>query len=128
MTAPNFKFVEIVTFEELFRPLVGAELANAEMLLEAAARWIFRKRPDIAVDDPDAVVVSVAVVKSALLSMQYGGLSSFTNTLGPRSKAGTLTNPDAALMWADWMFELLGISRNTQAAYYFGDCDPDARY
>ena len=116
-------FATVDDLAEQWRPLTPAEKISAESLLEAAARWITnpKRRPDIAADDPDAKLVSIAVVKSALIAGANAGYSSFSSALGPRAKSGTLTNPDAALVWLDWMKEQLGISAFGEPRGYFGD-------
>lgn len=106
-----------------WRPLKSAEKAWAQDLLDAAGRWIRRKKPDIEQDDPDAKVVSIAVVRSALGPGGHDGLSQFSSTLGPRSKSGTLVNPEAALAWLPWMKEQLGITDVALPQAYFGDGD-----
>lgn len=110
---------------EGWRPLSAAEKVSAEALLGAAGRWITnpKRRPDIAADDPDAKLVSIAVVKNALIAGAHAGYSSFSNALGPRSKSGVLTNPDGALVWLDWMKEQLGISQHGDPQGSFGDGD-----
>lgn len=106
-----------------WRALRGTESKWAEELLDAAARWIRSKRPDIAADDPDAKLVSIAVVRSAIGLGEHQGLSQFSSTLGPRSKSGTLVNPDAALVWLPWMKEQLGIGVAAKPRGHFGDGD-----
>lgn len=106
-----------------WRALRGTESKWAEELLDAAARWIRSKRPDIAADDPDAKLVSIAVVRSAIGLGEHQGLSQFSSTLGPRSKSGTLVNPEAALVWLPWMKEQLGIGGIADPQAYFGDGD-----
>lgn len=109
--------------QENWRSLNPAEEKWAKQLLEAASRWILRRRPDLPADDPDAKLVSIAVVRGALTAGENAGHSSYSKSLGPRARSGTLTNPDAALVWADWMKELLGISVRPTAIGYFGDGD-----
>ncbi|MGN7133387.1 hypothetical protein ACTHQY_08950 [Rhodococcoides corynebacterioides] len=106
-----------------WRPLSDEEKKAAEALLGAAYRWIKRKRPDIDDTDPDAKLVSIAVAKNALLAGEHAGYSQVSRTLGPRSFSATIANPDAALAWAKWMKDLLGISDSEHAAprATFGD-------
>ncbi|NKT17590.1 hypothetical protein GS907_07180 [Rhodococcus hoagii] len=106
---------------ENWRPLKQEESSWAGLLLEAAERWIRRKRPNIADDDPDAKIVTIAVVKNALIAGEHEGFVSFSRALGPRSKSGTLSNPDAALVWLDWMKDQLGISQSALPVATFGD-------
>ncbi|MFD0450158.1 hypothetical protein ACFQZK_03890 [Rhodococcus aetherivorans] len=64
------------------RPLTSAQEADAQMFLDAAASWIRDRKPDIAPDDPNAKLVSIQVVKAALISEPYLGLSSYSKTVG----------------------------------------------
>lgn len=105
-------------------PLTSAERDIAEQLLGAAARWIRSQKPDIADGDPDAKVVCIEVVRTAMSTRAYAGHTSYSRTTGPRAKAGTLADPGGALVFSDWHKELLGISINPQPSYYFGDCAP----
>lgn len=112
------------TPEDLRRPLTSAERDIAEQLLGAAARWIRRNKPGIAPDDPDARTVSIDVVSTAIATRAYVGHVSYTRTVGPRTKSGTLADPGGALTFSDWHRELLGISIHPQPRYHFGDCPP----
>lgn len=114
-------FATTAELTETWRPLNREESGWAGLLLEAAERWIRRQRPDIADSDPDAKLVTIAVVKNALVAGEHAGYTSFSRTLGPRSKSGTLTNPDAALVWLDWMKEQLGIPLSAYPVATFGD-------
>lgn len=107
--------------EQNWRPLTSADKSWATLLLGAAERWIRGKVPGIADDDQAAKVVSIAVVRNALQPGEHAGHVSYSKTLGPRSRAGTLSNPDAALTWLPWMKEQLGISTTAQPRATFGD-------
>lgn len=114
-------FAEVTDIENTWRPLTTAEKAWAALMLAAAERWIRGQRPDIADGDPAAKLVSIAVVKNTLLPGENAGFLSFSRTLGPRSRSGTLANPDAALTWLPWMKEQLGISTAPEPRATFGD-------
>lgn len=107
---------------EGWRPLRPTETVWAEQLLAAAARWIRRNRPDIADDDPDAILVSLSVVRSALIPGANAGHTQYAKTAGSFQRSGTLTNPDAALRFSDWHKELLGLSTSATPTWSFGDC------
>lgn len=111
-----------------WRPLSDAEKNWAGKLLGSAERWIRKRRPDIAADDPDANVVVLSVVRSALGPGAHLGFSSFSRNLGPRGKSGTLTNPNAALVWEDWMKELLDIATEETALGHFENGDRRERW
>ncbi|MFC9769449.1 hypothetical protein [Rhodococcus jostii] len=108
--------------EAVWRPLSAEETANAALLLTAAAQWIRDNTPDIADNDPAARFVSIDVVKSALLAGPFTGHASYSKTIGPWSKSGTLINPAGALQFTDVHKELLGISVTGSAHWFFGDC------
>lgn len=91
------------------RQLTAAQEADAQMFLDAAASWIRARKPDIAPDDPNAKLVSIQVVKAALISEPYLGLSSYSKTVGEVSRSGTIANPGALLHFTDFHKELLGI-------------------
>lgn len=98
-----------------------SEQDNAQLLLDAAARWIRRKRPGIADDDQDARFVSIMVVRDALSAGAMRGHVSYSKGIGPWSKSGTLVNPDGALRWTDDHKEMLGIPVGTMPRGRFGD-------
>lgn len=105
-----------------WRPLSAADRTWAEMLLAAAARWIRKPahRPDIADDDPDAKLVSISAVRSALVAGANAGHTQYAKTAGSFQKSGTLTNPEGALRFSDWHKELLGISTTAGPTGCFG--------
>ena len=104
-------FAEVTDIEGAWRTLSPAEQQWAGELLDAAERWIVKRRPELAgVIDPDARLVSIAVVKSALIAGEATGYTSHSRGIGPWSSSGTLVNPDGALVFTEWMREQLGIS------------------
>lgn len=117
-------FATYADLEDVWRPLTPTEQSWAEMLIGAATRWITnpKRRPDLPAGDPDAKLVTLAVVKSALIAGEATGYTQFSKTVGPWSKSGTLVNPTAALVWEPWMLELLGISELPGPVYEFGGC------
>ncbi|MFI5434488.1 hypothetical protein ACHMZP_21740 [Rhodococcus baikonurensis] len=116
-------FATYTDIEKAWRPLSTTEQDWAGQLLDAAARWIYRNTTITDPQDDDGKLVSIAVVKGALIAGEHAGHLSYSKTLGPRTRSGTLTNPDAALVWADWMKEQLGIPIHPEPSYYFGDGD-----
>lgn len=119
MTVPFATYAEI---EDVWRPLSQTEQTWADMLIGAASRWIAKRRRDLPAGDPDAKLVTISVVKSALIAGEATGYTSFSKTVGPYAKSGTLANPTAALAWEPWMLELLGISDMPGPSYEFGEC------
>ncbi|AOD24048.1 hypothetical protein IM25_22725 [Rhodococcus sp. p52] len=91
------------------RPLPEWQRTDAQMMLDAAASWIRERKPGIAPDDPNAKLVSIQVVKAALISEAYLGLSAFSKTTGEVTRSGTLANPGQLLVFTDFHKELLGI-------------------
>lgn len=116
-------FATTTDIENSWRNLSATEKVWAAQLLEAAARWIYRNTTITDPGDGDAKLVSIAVVKGALIAGEHAGHLSYSKALGPRSRSGTLTNPDAALVWADWMKEQLGIDIRGGPRGRFGDGD-----
>ncbi|MFD6518116.1 hypothetical protein [Rhodococcus sp. NPDC060176] len=114
-------FATTTDIENAWRTLSTTEKDWAGQLLDAAARWIYRNSTITDPLDGDAKLVSIAVVKGALIAGEHAGHSAYSKALGPRSRSGTLTNPDAALVWADWMKEQLGIDVRGGPRGYFGD-------
>ncbi|MFH5209267.1 hypothetical protein ACHIPZ_13835 [Antrihabitans sp. NCIMB 15449] len=118
---PGGAFITQQEFEERWRPLSTAELLDAADLLGAAGRWIRSELPEIDDNNPDAIFVSIDVVKTAMSTGAYAGHISYSRTTGPRTKAGTLANPGGALIFTDWHKKLLGISTGPAPQFYFGD-------
>lgn len=117
-------FANVEELTENWRPLSGPERARATQLLGAAGRWIRRKLPGIAADDPDAKLVSIEVVRTALDTADYAGHLSYSRTVGGISGSGTLANPGALLVFTDSHRELLGLPTSespTMPLGSFGD-------
>lgn len=117
-------FATLSELEESWRPLSDVEKVRAQALLSAASRWIQRKKPDLSEFDEDAKLVCIEVVKAAMQNPELAGHSSYSKSIGPWSRSGTLTAAaaDAALVFLPWMRELLGISNSPLPKWYFGDC------
>ena len=105
-----------------WRPLRPTETVWAGQLLDAASRWIRRQKPGIADDDPDAKLVTLSVVRSALVPGPNIGHTQYAKTAGSFQRSGTLTNPEAALRFSDWHRELLGLSTSAEPSWTFGEC------
>ncbi|QBG78399.1 head-to-tail adaptor [Gordonia phage Walrus] len=116
-------FLTVDEFVAQWRPLSTAERVYAEQLLAAAARRIRRKVSGLAVDDPDAKLVSFQVVRSVLESdearAELPGLSTFSTTVGEKVNAGKLSNPDALLLFTPYHWEQLGVSAKPQPRWNF---------
>lgn len=122
-SGPLPPFLDVPMFVALFRVLTASEQANAELLLDAAARTIRRRIPDIAWDNPDARLVTLQVVKSALQSEnlpEYAvGHKQYTKTVGDKTYGGTPINPDALLLFTDYHWSQLGISATPKPSWNF---------
>lgn len=116
-------FAQVTELASAWRPLTSAEQARATSLLGVASRWIRRRKPDIADGDPDAKLVVIEVVKAAMLNAAYQGHSSYSKTVGPYTRSGTLTpeSTTGALTFLPWMRELLGIPVGEMPVGEFGD-------
>ncbi|MEW1933109.1 hypothetical protein AB0362_13050 [Rhodococcus sp. NPDC079359] len=113
-------FVEVGVFESKWRPLSEFERNDAADLLAAASR-IIRRKSTKPIDEDDARTVVTSVVRDAMTSGSMRGHSSYTKAVGPRSRAGTLTNPDGELRFLKWHCQLLGISFREMPVGHFGD-------
>lgn len=109
-----------------WRALSPTETLWAGQLLDAAGAWI-RDRvtdPDDPVTVERATFVSIDVVRSALAPGTQLGMASFSKTIGPWSKSGTLVNPLGHLDFTKFHRELLGIvETGKRPLYYFAEGD-----
>ena len=115
-------FVTIDDVEAGWRPLRPTERLWGEQLLDAAGRWIRRNCPDLDMHLEDAKLVSISVVRSALVPGANVGHMQYAKTAGSFQRSGTLTNPDGELRFTNWHKELLGISTDASPSWTFGDC------
>jgi len=117
------RFVETAAIEDGWRALSPTEKHWAEQLLDAAGLWIRKKVEGVAEDDEAAQFVSIDVVRGALAPGTQLGMLSFSKTIGPWSKSGTLVNPLGHLTFTDFHRELLGISDASVPLYDFKEQD-----
>ena len=118
-------FLDAGAFAAMFgRALSSAESAQATPLLEVVSSWIREQKPDIIASDPAAKVVTFEVVRDALVYGKYGPLSSFQDTTGDRTKAGTLDASSVVRFITDRHREMLGIQSGiARARGRFTVCD-----
>lgn len=114
-------FLDVDGFAALWQPIPEADKPLATLLLEAAERWIREHKPDLTDDDPIARLVTFEVVRAAMISKSYAGHVAYSKGIGPWTKSGTLSNPDAVFRLTDEHYRLLGISRSGEPHWYFGD-------
>lgn len=118
------RYAEVTDIENGWRSLSTTEQNWAAQLLDAAGAWITDR-----VEDPDAVAdraafVSIDVVRNALAPGSNTGLSSFSKTIGPWSKSGTLVNPQGLLTFTEFHRDLLGIvAEGSQPLFNFPEDD-----
>jgi len=99
---------------------------DAELLIAAAEQWIRdpARRPDIADDDPLGKRVVIEVVRAAIAPpAEFTGHTSYTDTMGPWTTAGTLATPAGTLVFTTGHAQLLGIAITPAPRWHFGD-DP----
>lgn len=116
MAAP---FLDATAFAAMFRPLRAAEIAVATPLLQAVSDWIRDKKPDIAADDPAAILVCFQVVRHELMYGKYAGLTDFAETVGRRSMSGSISAADVDQYITDAHRTMLGISIHARPRYSF---------
>lgn len=106
-------FLDVTTFESMFRPLNTQERALAGLLLQAAAVYIRdpSRSPGLDSDDPMAQLVTFQVVREAMAvpAALYGHLQYETGS-DDRIESGTLAAAVDILYFTDWHRELLGLS------------------
>ena len=101
----------------LWRPLVGTEVALADLLVASASAWIRRKiadagLPALAVDDPNAKLVVLDVVRAAIEGAAPNRARSFSRTTGQRSTSWTYDEAAKLLEWLPNHYELLGLPQD----------------
>ncbi|MFD6893486.1 hypothetical protein ACFWB0_02905 [Rhodococcus sp. NPDC060086] len=115
------QFLTTSEFVALWRPLSAQETELAALLLEAANKRILEIAPNTPSDSPSARLVALEVVRGALTTAALVGHVSYAKGIGPWTKSGTLSNPDAALLFTDEHHRLLGASVGGSVHYSFGD-------
>jgi hypothetical protein len=120
MAAP---FLDVDAFAEMFRPLSDPESETAGAYLEVASNWIRDQLPEIAADDPAARIVVFEVTRDALLYGDIGPFTSFSKTMGPRSRSGTIDRGSVEKFITDRHRRMLGILLRAGARGYFPRCD-----
>lgn len=107
-----------------WRTLTTAQQERATFLIAVAEAWIRdpSRRPDIVDGDPIAKHVVVEVVRTAMgPSAEFTGHTSYSKTVGPWAKSGSLAGPIGSLAFTDAQKELLGIASEPVAVGEFGD-------
>ena len=87
-----------------WRPLVGTEGDRADILLEDASVWLRAWFPDLdarlldgRIDALIPVMVTCAMVKRAMLSTNFDGMQSVSNSAGSFSQERVFSNPQGNL-------------------------------
>ena len=114
-------FLDVDGYEALAGPLDESGRPLASLLLQAASARIREMSPGASPDSAVARLVAFEVVRSAMASGAMAGHVSYSKGIGPWTKSGTLSNPEAALRFSDEHRRLLGVSPNGQPHYRFGD-------
>jgi hypothetical protein len=121
-------FLDFADFEAQFgRDLSDAEAAVAQRLLQVVSDWIRGQKADV-----DALTAAEVVFEVTRDAINYGALerlSTFANTTGGRSEAGSFDNSRqlAKEVVDDYVTDrqkrLLGIPLRAAPAYNFPVCD-----
>lgn len=103
----------------MFRPLSAAEKLVAAPLLTVVSDWIRDKKPAIANDDPAAKVVTFEVTRDALTYGEFGPVSSFTKTVGHRTKQAAIDREAVEKFIARRHYRMLGLALQAKARGHF---------
>jgi len=114
-------FLDVDGYASLVGPVEGPDRERATLLLQAASDRVRGMAPHVPADSAVARLVVMEVVRAAMAPGAMAGHVSYSKTIGPWSKSGTLSNPEAALRFSDEHRRLLGVSPNGQPHYRFGD-------
>jgi hypothetical protein len=98
--------------------------ADAELLIAAAEAWIRdpARRPDIDDDDPIGKRVVIEVVRSALsVPAEFTGHTSYSKTVGPWSRSGTVPTPAGVLVFTEQHEQMLGVTSAAMPGGEFGN-------
>ena len=107
-----------------WRTLTAEQQDDAATLIAAALAWMRDpgRRPDITDEDPIARRVVIEVVRTALAApAEFAGHTSYSKTVGPWSKSGTVATPAGTLAFSEAHASMLGISLTGRAVGEFGD-------
>lgn len=116
-------FLDVEAFVAMFRPLSAAEKLVATPLLTVVSDWIRDKKPAIADDDPAAKIVTFEVTRDALMYGEFGPVSSFTKTVGHRTKQAAIDRAAVEKFIGHRHYRMLGISVQAKARGHFPRCD-----
>lgn len=103
--------------------LTSGEFELATPLLQVVSDWIRDKKPDIADDDPAAIVVSFEVVRDALSSGKFGPFTSFTKGMGPRTRSATIDREALSKFVTRRHRLMLGLGATAAPRGHFPKCD-----
>lgn len=120
-------FLSVTDFSGMFprQPMTDQETLLAELLLEAAARWIRDAIEEagldpLAVDDPMARLVSYEVVRDALaVPGDLAGHLSYQRMTDDRSEGGTLVAAGNLLEFTPNHRRMLGLTASALPQSYF---------
>lgn len=116
-------FLKVGAFAGMFRPLTDAESQVAGPYLEVVSDWIRDNKPGVDDDDSTAKIVVFEVVREALLYGDVAPLTSFSKTMGPRSRSGTFDRGVVEKFITDRHRRMLGLVVNAGPRGYFPKCD-----
>lgn len=116
-------FLDAATFADWAKNPAWATDQLAASLLWVVSDWIRERKPDLNDDDQAARVVSFEVTRDALMYGDFGPMSSFSRTVGPRSKSGTIDRGVVEKFITDRHRRMLGISLRAAPRGRFKRCD-----
>jgi hypothetical protein len=116
-------FLDVAAFSVWAKNPAWASDSLATSLLQVVSDWIWDHKPGVADDDAAAQVVTFEVTRDALRYGDFGPLSSFSNTVGPRIKSGTFDRGSIEKFITDRHRRILGISVLAGPRGLFKRCD-----
>lgn len=131
MTTPTpAPFAEVTDVQSSWRTLTDVQTTYANLLLQAAAIWIYNRLPNIDPSSVAAKIVSIEVVRAALQRDQLDGVPSGKKTRGSRSdewtnvRTATIEELAQTLVFSEYHYALLGIRQPSGPRYSMGSRYP----
>ncbi|MBF9328484.1 hypothetical protein [Mycobacteroides chelonae] len=112
-------FLDVGAFAAMYRPLSAAETLVATPLLKVVDGWIRDNKPGVADDDPAAKLVAFEVTRDGLMYGEFGPVSSFTKTVGHRTKQAAIDRKAIERFITPRHLRMLGISVQAKARGHF---------
>lgn len=117
-------FLSVPAFAAMLgRPLADGSDTVAGLALQVVSDWIRDAKPNIDDHDSAALLVAFEVTRDVLSYSDFGSLTSFSKTVGPRTKSGTIDRAAVEKFISDRHRRMLGLSARAGARGHFPKCD-----